>query len=255
MSRNHDNRSGSPNGFEDERPADRRASCRYSVDQVPAVLGWYDPNDVDDQPPAPAPAPVVETAAEPPPPPPKVFDTTTYSAIMARGPALRGGPQSPPPPAAAKPPAQPPTAGFRNGNGHGSTIGFGFGKSHLAGLANGKPTPAEPPPAAPVAPPPRESTDNRAAAAAKTGESSMQTCQARIIDVSQTGVSLVCEAVPNEGQPAWIRLEGVDGAAWIEGNVCGISQRDPGRFLVRLAFRDGCPYDFFKATVWGGSGQ
>lgn len=230
MSRHHDKRPGNPNGFDHDPNSDRRASCRYSVDEVPAILGWYEPIEATDAPAAPAPE--VEGPAQVPPPP-KVFDTMTYSAIMARGPAFRGASQPPP---AAKP-----AAGSAQLRGH---------AAHSP-LANGKAATPAPANTRAAAAPEREPVESRPAVQTK-GEPIMQHCRARILDLSQTGISLISEAIPPENQPAWVRLDGPQASDWVEGTVRGISQRDPGRFLVRLAFRDGCPYDFFKAAVYGG---
>ena len=82
----------------------------------------------------------------------------------------------------------------------------------------------------------------------------MQTCKARILDISQTGIALLTQATPREGQSVWVRLDGAAGSDWVEGTVRGVSQREPGMFQVRLSFRDGCPYDFFKIAVYGVGG-
>src|SRR5262245_41207746 len=100
MSRDHDNRSSLYDGQDDE-PQDRRGSCRYPVADVPAVLGWWETPEAR----AERATSIVETenpsgSAQRP----KLFDAETYSAIMARGPALRGGFHAT---ASSRPPASP----------------------------------------------------------------------------------------------------------------------------------------------------
>jgi hypothetical protein len=79
----------------------------------------------------------------------------------------------------------------------------------------------------------------------------MRSCGARILDISYTGVSLVSEAPLNGGQVIYVRLEGPETTEWVECVLRGVSPREDRTYLVRLAFRETCPYDFFKAAVYG----
>jgi hypothetical protein len=236
MSSDNDGRAGRYG----DRPEDRRGSCRYPVREFPAQLGWWETPESRRA----KPSPNAETKVEPAPRP-KVFDASTYSAIMSRGAAFRGGRSH-----LARQPvvesvhlegqaavstptrgnADPPVNGTLNGNGDRTN--------------SGAQTPAR------VEPEATPRSDANASSEAK-----MQSCRAFILDLSHTGALLVCDAAPVEGQSVWVRLDGPETSAWVEGSLRGVSIREPGKFLVRLAFRDACPYDFFKAAVYGGFGK
>jgi hypothetical protein len=228
MSRDYDNRSSMYDG-QDDAPADRRGSCRYPVAEVPALLGWWEtPESRQAQG-----SPVVDAEkAHSAVKRPKLFDAETYSAIMARGPALRGGFAT----AAARPAVRP--AGL---NRHAASPALAGGKAEPAHAA--KPQ-AGPPALREKAEPRREPSGN--------GEPQMLSCPARILDISHTGISLVSEFAPPEGQPLWVRLDGLEPSDWIEGTLAGLSRRDADKHLVRIRFTQGCPYDVFKAIVYSG---
>ena len=80
----------------------------------------------------------------------------------------------------------------------------------------------------------------------------MRSCGALVLDVSYTGISLVSEATPRGGQTVFVRLERPQPSAWVEGVVRSIATRERiDDLLVRLAFREPCPYEFFKTAVYG----
>jgi predicted component of type VI protein secretion system len=73
---------------------------------------------------------------------------------------------------------------------------------------------------------------------------------ARLVDISQTGVLVLSEAVPPPGERLWLRLETPQVTDWVEVVLKGSTPQAPGAHRVRLAFRDACPYDIFKAVVY-----
>jgi hypothetical protein len=83
-------------------------------------------------------------------------------------------------------------------------------------------------------------------------EESMQSraSGARLVDISQTGLMVLSEAVPPADGRIWLRLETPLITDWVEVVVKGSSLAAPGAHRVRLAFREGCPYDIFKAVVY-----
>jgi hypothetical protein len=213
-----------------ESPSDRRGSCRYSVDRVPAWLGWWDmrPGGGGEE----NGAGVMETdvLAEAVPRR-KGGDASTYAAIMGRSPAYRGRSHplvfDNPALVAAKLGKEPAGAAREEAR----TRGKALAERQTAV---------------------REKRQEIAKAAA---EPQMLTCRARILDISQTGISVLSEAIPLEGQPVWVRLDGTSVVDWVEGSVRGVTPKDASGFLVRLAFRQGCPYDFFKVAVYGEGGR
>ena len=52
-------------------------------------------------------------------------------------------------------------------------------------------------------------------------------------------------------EKAWMCLAGQDVTQWVGAQVTGVAVDESGNQLVRLAFPEGCPYDVFRAAVWG----
>jgi hypothetical protein len=52
-------------------------------------------------------------------------------------------------------------------------------------------------------------------------------------------------------EKAWICLVGQDVTQWVGAQVTGVTVDESGNQLVRLAFPESCPYDVFRAAVWG----
>ncbi len=100
----------------------------------------------------------------------------------------------------------------------------------------------------------RAEVRREAAAAAQPESLQLRSCVGRLVDISQTGLSLVSEAVPATGQRVWARLEGPSPTQWVEVSPRGDAPRGPGPHLIRFAFLETCPYDFFKVAVYGTSG-
>jgi hypothetical protein len=228
MSRDHDNRSSRYEEQEDG-PQDRRGSCRYPVANVPAVLGWWELAESREA----HAISVVETDIRPVSAGnAKQFDADTYSAIMSRGPALPGS-----------------FHGSLTTKPLGTVHHHKNGKSTVPAVANGKALAA--PEAKPKASPPalREKAEARGEPR-NNGEPRMLNCRGRIQDISHTGISLHSEAVPELGQPVWVRLDGLEPSDWIEGTLVGSSPGPSSNYLVRIRFLQSCPYDFFKAIVY-----
>jgi hypothetical protein len=101
----------------------------------------------------------------------------------------------------------------------------------------------------------RRAEARREAEAATQAEGpQLRYCVGRLVDISQTGLSLVCEAVPAAGQRVWARLEGPSPTEWVEVSPRGDTLQEPGLHLIRFAFLQTCPYDFFKVAVYGRPG-
>jgi hypothetical protein len=239
-----EDRSISADEYETLSADERRASCRYPVPELPALIGWWVEKGALMEPPrllTPAlalveaellPVPAAET-----PPRPKSFDSATYSAIMGRGllgrrrgplagaPVPGGGPENP--------------------------------RSAHVRVDSAEAAPAapliEPPPSAQAAEsripaPPRESLES----AEEEPAAVLRTCGALMLDLSHTGALFLSEAPPPAHKPLWVRLEGPVASEWLETRLVAITSHQPGSYLVRVAFRDSCPYDFFKQVVYGG---
>jgi pSer/pThr/pTyr-binding forkhead associated (FHA) protein len=76
------------------------------------------------------------------------------------------------------------------------------------------------------------------------------TCWARLIDISQTGLLVRSETIPPVDAQVWLRLEDARLPDWVEVVVKGGTPEPSGVYRVRLAFRESCPYDLFKAVVY-----
>jgi pSer/pThr/pTyr-binding forkhead associated (FHA) protein len=87
-------------------------------------------------------------------------------------------------------------------------------------------------------------------------EETMKSCvsSARLVDISQTGMLVLSEKVPPADQQLWLRLENPLITEWVEVVMKGATHANQGGHSVRLAFREACPYDFFKAVVYQNPG-
>ncbi len=167
---------------------ERRASCRYPVDDVEGVLSWWEPI---------ASPPVIRVV---PREEPKVSPTeeSIYARVMAR-----------------------------------------WGGSHHGGTAAARAT-AEL--ARDPLPPVEESMRPRA-------------CGARLLDISQTGMLVLSTDPPPAGLPIWLRLETPQVTDWVEVVIKAMTPATDGAHRLRLAFREACPYDFFKTVVYNKPGS
>jgi hypothetical protein len=104
---------------------------------------------------------------------------------------------------------------------------------------------------------PRESASARAAAELARdplppleGSMCSRTSPARLLDISQTGVLVLCDALPPANVRVWLRLETPQVSDWVEVIPRGTTSDALGGHRLRLAFRESCPYDIFKAVVY-----
>jgi hypothetical protein len=80
--------------------------------------------------------------------------------------------------------------------------------------------------------------------------------EARLVNVSQSGVLLVSEGmVPPDSQPVWVRIERPCATDWADAVVVRTSRSLKARLTgrgtscVRLRFLPTCPYDFFTIAT------
>lgn len=88
---------------------------------------------------------------------------------------------------------------------------------------------------------------------AATAQGGMKTCHSigNVVDISQMGVAVLCDDVPRPAARIWLRLERPQPTDWVEVDLKGVTRSAQGSYLVRLAFRELCPYNLFKAAVYG----
>ena len=70
-------------------------------------------------------------------------------------------------------------------------------------------------------------------------------------DISLSGASAVTKTPPPDSAPVWLRLNDPAQPDWVEAKVIAVTTRFRGPTLVRMKFREPCPYDFFKAAIRG----
>ena len=73
----------------------------------------------------------------------------------------------------------------------------------------------------------------------------------QLLDISQTGISLLSDAAPNGFPPMWVCLKGAQPTEWVETSIRALALKEPGTYVIRLEFRDLCPYELFKTAVYG----
>ncbi|MGO9596566.1 MAG: hypothetical protein ACLP7Q_00930 [Isosphaeraceae bacterium] len=73
--------------------------------------------------------------------------------------------------------------------------------------------------------------------------------EARVHDVSQTGLCLIVDRLPPDNRDLWIGLKGTLPVVWSRVVLRSLSEPYPGCFMLRLSFKESCPYDLFKLAV------
>jgi hypothetical protein len=86
------------------------------------------------------------------------------------------------------------------------------------------------------------------------GESEASDWQSRrlfalLLDISQTGASIALDRLPPPSDEVWLRFEGEGGNDWNEARVVGVETTTSGPHLVRLAFRDPCPFETMLGVI------
>jgi hypothetical protein len=74
---------------------------------------------------------------------------------------------------------------------------------------------------------------------------------ARLVNLSVSGALLQPKELPPVGQPFWLRLDDPDTPEWIEAKIVEVKDPMLGEKVLRLVFKQDCPYAFFKAAVNG----
>ncbi len=81
--------------------------------------------------------------------------------------------------------------------------------------------------------------------------SQYETVSAHLDDISSGGAALILNGANWHGGDVWVCLSGGVCSEWVRGQVVGVSTREDGDQRVRLVFPETCPFEFFKAAVWG----
>jgi hypothetical protein len=73
--------------------------------------------------------------------------------------------------------------------------------------------------------------------------------EARVHDVSQTGICLIVDRLPPNNRDLWIGVKETWPISWSRVVLRSISEPLPGRFMLHLSFKESCPYDLFKLAL------
>jgi hypothetical protein len=101
----------------------------------------------------------------------------------------------------------------------------------------------------------RQSAEERREAAEPKPQETMtqRFSNAEVVDISQTGIAVLSGEVPQSDQKIWLRLDQPSATDWVEVVLKEATRSSQGPHLIRLAFTQPCPYDFFKAALYGKS--
>src|SRR5262249_15947871 len=66
---------------------------------------------------------------------------------------------------------------------------------------------------------------------------------AEVLDISQSGICLLCAHVPPGNREIWVATAGPAAGTWSRVMLKSLSEPEFGRFLLRLTFAESCPYD------------
>lgn len=73
--------------------------------------------------------------------------------------------------------------------------------------------------------------------------------QAAILNIGQSGISLMVECPPPGDRKLWVGMGGAESCEWAEVAVRSLSEPQPGRYRLGLSFAHGCPYSLFRFAV------
>ena len=77
------------------------------------------------------------------------------------------------------------------------------------------------------------------------------TTSAKLQDISTGGAALTIDEQEMAPTTVWMCMVGQGPTEWVQSQVAGATTGENGTRRVRLAFADHCPYEVFKASVWG----
>jgi hypothetical protein len=73
--------------------------------------------------------------------------------------------------------------------------------------------------------------------------------ESTILNISQSGLSLIVACLPPEDRKLWVGMGGAEPGEWAEVAVRSVSEPEPGRYRLGLTFAHGCPYSLFRLAV------
>jgi len=73
--------------------------------------------------------------------------------------------------------------------------------------------------------------------------------ESSILNISQSGLSLIVDCLPPGDRKLWVGMGGVEPGEWAEVAVRSVSVPKPGQYRLGLSFAHGCPYSLFRAAV------
>ena len=74
---------------------------------------------------------------------------------------------------------------------------------------------------------------------------------ATLLNISHGGAKLIAEVTPPRRSTVWICLDGPRRTEWIEAGVLSVARLQDQSAVVRVLFREICPYTFFEVAVYG----
>ncbi len=78
-----------------------------------------------------------------------------------------------------------------------------------------------------------------------------RTAAARLTDISVGGAAVTVDPPAFQATTVWVCLVDQSAPEWVEADSAGSITETDGAQRLRLAFTHSCPYEVFKAAVWG----
>jgi hypothetical protein len=72
---------------------------------------------------------------------------------------------------------------------------------------------------------------------------------ALLLNFSQTGLQILIAHFPPDDRQLWVGIDESKNGIWSPVLLRFVEPADAGRYAVRLAFVDACPYELFKHAV------
>jgi len=83
------------------------------------------------------------------------------------------------------------------------------------------------------------------------GGKHFRTTPAKLQDISSGRAALIVDGQTTAPAAVWVCVIGQGPTEWVQATIVGTAAGEDGTQQARLTFTEGCPYELFKAAVWG----
>ena len=74
---------------------------------------------------------------------------------------------------------------------------------------------------------------------------------ALLLEIGLAGASMMVDELPEDDAVVWFRLDGDRPGQWAEADIVEATTTARGPHILRIAFRDACPFPILREAIWG----